>query len=162
MTVLPHRRPRQPQFTPATALLHAVRENTPHADVLPAFVDGDCAFRPYGYLWVRADGRWTPEQPDGRIARAARTSPPMTVVHRLTMDELPLIPDRSYTATFQTVDAPEPLGGDLVDGPTLREYCAVALKHGVVTVHLELPTDIVTFRYLPEYGVPDLFHLPVD
>ncbi|MFB6984579.1 hypothetical protein [Streptomyces sp. NPDC056304] len=135
----------------------------------PPFRDGDCVSCPRGIEWMRKSGRWiTPGQPHGLILSdrvvagwwQTRTMPDsrFALVHRLTPAETPLITGDHYTSSFHgwseahgvfSYDEP-------VSGPCLRSIACQAARTRTVSVHLELPSGIVTLHSRTEGDV--FFH----
>ncbi|MFF3957385.1 hypothetical protein ACFYY1_29850 [Streptomyces sp. NPDC001890] len=136
----------------------------------PPFRDGDCVSCPRGIEWMRKSGRWiTPGQPHGLILSdrvvadwwQTRMMPDsrFALVHRLTPAETPLlITGDHYASSFHgwsethgvfSYDEP-------VSGPYLRSIAWQAARTRTVSVHLELPSGIVTLHSRTEGDV--FFH----
>lgn len=120
----------------------------------PPFRNGDCVSCPDGMEWMRKDGRWIiPGQPNGLVLLdqtvtgwwQTRTMPGsrFALVHRLTPAETGLITGDHYTSSAFTngtfTESP-------VSGPWLRSTAQLAAHTRTVSVHLELPTGIVTLH----------------
>ncbi|MFE0778918.1 hypothetical protein [Streptomyces sp. NPDC058861] len=126
---------------------------------LPQFRDGDSLICPLGTEWMRHDGRWiVPGRPDGLSLNGqtitgwwrARHRPgsQFALVHRLTPTETSLITGDCYTSRSRlfslrtgTFTYAEP-----VSGPWLRRLARQLTHTRTVSVHLELPTGIVTLH----------------
>lgn len=130
----------------------------------PIFRDGDSVSCPDGMEWMRKDGRWIiPGQPNGlllldRVVTGwwrTRHQPGsrFALVHRLTPAETALITGDHYTGSTFTdgtfTEVP-------VSGPWLRSLAQWAVRTRTVSVHLELPTGIVTLHSRTEGDV--FFH----
>ncbi|MET7490186.1 hypothetical protein [Streptomyces sp. NPDC005538] len=120
----------------------------------PSFRDGDCVSCPRGIEWMRTFGRWiVPGQAHGLVLPdrvvtgwwRTRTVPGsrFALVHRLTPAETSLITDDHYTSSVLTGDvfSEEPVSGDW-----LRSLAWQAARTRTVSVHLELPSGIVTLH----------------
>ncbi|MGW6144399.1 hypothetical protein [Streptomyces sp. NPDC055140] len=132
---------------------------------LPPLRDGDCVSCPRGTEWMRYDGQWIlPSQPQGlvlpdRIVNAwwhTRTMPGsrFALVHRLTPGETRLITGDHYISSLFTGDA---FTETPVSGPWLRSIAWQAAHTRTVSVHLELPSGIIT---LHSQLVGDVFFHP--
>ncbi|MEU9761881.1 hypothetical protein AB0D98_19470 [Streptomyces sp. NPDC047987] len=136
----------------------------------PPFRNGDSVSCPRGTEWMRYDGRWIiPGRPDG-LSLPDRTvtgwwhtrhqpGSRFALVHRLTPNETSLITGDRYTSLSRllslrdgTFTYTEP-----VSGPWLRQLARQAARTRTVSVHLELPTGIVT---LHSRQVGDVFFHP--
>ncbi|MFF9158356.1 hypothetical protein ACF1AB_39720 [Streptomyces sp. NPDC014846] len=125
---------------------------------LPAFADGDCVSCPDGFLWWRRNGLWVkPGQPDGATVsdrmvtvwwwrRTRSGSRRFALVHTLAGHELGRIAAARYLGRYiEHVDtAHEQLCQQTVTGAWLRRFAAHAVRSRTTTVHLELPSGIVT------------------
>ncbi|MEU5239685.1 hypothetical protein ACH4UR_25510 [Streptomyces lydicus] len=143
------------------------------ATQLPKLVDGDCVSCPDGYLWVRHEGRWTmPGRPDSLSlnqatitrwwAQRAQPGSRVAVVHQLSAGETERIAARHYASSFH---APSTTQGqveirELVTGAWLRALATRTEAYPTVSVHLELPSGIVTLHSGGRWGVGDIFYLP--
>ncbi|MCZ1012029.1 hypothetical protein [Streptomyces lydicus] len=143
------------------------------ATELPKLVDGDCVTCPNGYLWVRHQGSWkTPDYPDAlslpedaiRHWWAQRDQPDsnVAVVHRLSAGEADRIAARHYASSLH---APSVTHGqveirELVTGAWLRALATRAELYRTVSVHLEMPSGIVTLHSDGRWGTGDIFYLP--
>lgn len=120
----------------------------------PSFRDGDCVSCPRGTEWMRWDGEWiVPGQPQSLVLPdrvvtgwwQTRTVPGsrFALVHRLTAAETSLITGGHYTSSVLTGDvfSEEPVSGDW-----LRSLAWQAARTRTVSVHLELPSGIVTLH----------------
>jgi hypothetical protein len=121
---------------------------------LPSFRDGDSVSCPLGTEWMRYDGRWiVPGQPDGLVLTdrtvtgwwPTRHQPgsQFALVHRLTAEETSLITGDRYISSHLTGDM---FTQDPVSGSWLRRLAWQAARTRTVSVHLELPTGIVTLH----------------
>ncbi|MFF2205170.1 hypothetical protein [Streptomyces sp. NPDC058145] len=137
---------------------------------LPVFRDGDCVLCPRGTEWMRRLSRWiAPGQPDGVFLTdrevtgwwRTRTMPgsQFTLVRRLTPTETRLIPGDRYLSRVRCLSLrkgaftyDEPVSGDW-----LRSIAWQAAQTRTVSVHLELPSCIVT---LHSSAVGDVFFHP--
>ncbi|MFJ9580641.1 hypothetical protein ACIRQF_30160 [Streptomyces sp. NPDC101191] len=133
----------------------------------PPFCDGDCVSCPRGTEWMRKFGRWiTPGQPHGlvlpdRVVTSwwkTRTMPgsKFALVHRLLPSETSLITGDHYVSSAFVGDAfcEEPVSGDW-----LRSIAWQSTRTRTVSVHLELPSGIVT---LHSRMVGDVFFQPAS
>lgn len=120
----------------------------------PPFRDGDCVSCPRGTEWMRNLGRWiTPGQPHGLVLpdrvvtgwwqTRAMPGSRFALVHRLTPGETSLITGEHYTSSSLTGDV---FSEEAVSGPWLRSLAWQAARTRTVTVHLELPSGIVTLH----------------
>lgn len=120
----------------------------------PPFRNGDSASCPRGTEWMRCDGRWiVPGQPHG-LTLPDRTvtgwwqtrhkpGSKVALVHRLTTAETDLITGDHYTSSVLTGDV---FSREPVSGPWLRSLARQAARTRTVSVHLELPSGIVTLH----------------
>ncbi|KOV73370.1 MULTISPECIES: hypothetical protein [unclassified Streptomyces] len=136
----------------------------------PPFRDGDCVSCPRGTEWLRHDGRWiVPGQPHG-LALADRTvtlwwqtrtlpGSRFALVHRLTPAETSLITGDHYSSSFRALSLRDGAFTytEPVTGAWLRSIAWQAARTRTVSVHLELPTGIVT---LHSRVVGDVFFHP--
>ncbi|MFJ5635222.1 hypothetical protein ACIQF5_21625 [Streptomyces goshikiensis] len=122
--------------------------------MLPPLRNGDSVSCPRGNEWMRYDGRWiVPGRPDG-LSLSDRTvtgwwhtrhlpGSRFALVHRLTSTETDLITHGRYISSHL-------IGGmwsqDPVSGSWLRQLAWEAALALPVSVHLELPTGIVTLH----------------
>ncbi|MFF7117391.1 hypothetical protein ACFY91_34485 [Streptomyces albogriseolus] len=126
---------------------------------LPPLRDGDSVSCPLGTEWMRSDGRWiVPGQPGGLTVddnvvtgwwhARHRPGSRFALVHRLIADETDGIIHDRYTSRSRllslrtgafTYDEP-------VTGVWLRSLARQAMRTRTVSVHLELPTGIVTLH----------------
>lgn len=135
----------------------------------PPFRNGDCVSCPLGTEWMRHHGRWiVPGQPQGlnlpdRVVTGwwqTRTMPDskFALVHRLTPQETDQITGDHYTSSFFHSEHD---GGafytEPVTGARLRSLAWQAARTRTVSVHLELPSGIVT---LHSRMVGDVFFRP--
>ncbi|MFI9771875.1 hypothetical protein ACIHJG_34175 [Streptomyces sp. NPDC052415] len=171
--------PHPPAFTP-------VRDDTPRiaaadfftrarsgraATALPPYSDGDCVSCPDGNLWVRHHGQWiTPGQPD-TLTVSDRTvtgwwwrrdlpgGRRFALVHRLTPDELGRIAAPRYLGRYiDHIDTPhECLHQRMVTGTWLQHHAAHVTRSRTTSVHLELPSGIVTVHSRTQ---GDIFYHP--
>ncbi|MCX4681395.1 hypothetical protein OG413_40065 [Streptomyces sp. NBC_01433] len=131
----------------------------------PPFRNGDCVSCPRGTEWTRQDGRWIdPRQPHGLVLTdrlvtgwwQTRRTPGsrFALVHRLAPAETPLIIGDHYTSSQFTgaTFSEEP-----VTGGWLRSIAWQAARTRTASVHLELPSGIVT---LHSQLVGDVFFHP--
>ncbi|MEU9416081.1 hypothetical protein [Streptomyces sp. NPDC048272] len=130
--------------------------------------DGDSASCPRGNEWMRRDGWWiipgqshgltladqtitgwwrTRYQPDSKFA----------LVHRLSPDETDWITAEHYTGSYLVG---EQLGQEPVSGAWLRAMAHHAAQSLNVSVHLELPSGIVTLH--SNYGDTFFHPAPAD
>ncbi len=126
--------------------------------MLPAFADGDCVTCPEGFLWWRQNGQWiNPVQPSGLTVsdptvtgwwwrRTRPGSRRFELVHTLAGYELDRIAAAHYLGRYiDHIDtAHEQLCQQTVTGAWLRYFAAHAIRSRSTTVHLELPSGIVT------------------
>ncbi|MFG3207389.1 hypothetical protein [Streptomyces sp. NPDC048192] len=138
---------------------------------LPPLRDGDCVSCPHGTEWMRALGQWiTPGKPHG-LALADRVitrwwqtralpSSQFALVHRLATEEIALITGDRYISSTRCLSLREGAFtyDEPVSGPWLRQLAWQATQSRTVSVHLELPTGIVT---LHSRLVGDVFFHPV-
>jgi hypothetical protein len=135
-------------------------------------VDGDTVLCPDGYLWVRSSGRWS--APEGELSRfylademiahwwekRAEAGSPVAVVHRLAAHELHLIPNRVYIAAPDQ-DAAGDLQEQVTGGQLLNGAAhLLGLPARTASIHLELPSGIVTFHSRSKLAPGDLVYLP--
>ncbi|MFE9252821.1 hypothetical protein [Streptomyces sp. NPDC007088] len=138
---------------------------------LPPFRDGDSVSCPVGVEWMRHDGRWiVPGQPGGltltdrTVAGWWRTrhrpGSQFALVHRLTPTETSLITGDCYTSRSRLLSVRDGAFTytEAVSGLWLRSLAWQAARTRTVSVHLELPTGIVT---LHSRLVGDVFFHPV-
>jgi hypothetical protein len=120
----------------------------------PPFRNGDCVSCPRGTEWMRQHGRWiTPGQPHGLALPdqavtdwwQTRTMPGsrFALVHRLTFQETDLITHGRYISSHLTGDM---FSREPVSGPWLRSLAWQAARTRTVSVHLEMPSGIVTLH----------------
>lgn len=120
----------------------------------PPFRDGDCVSCPRGTEWVRKSGRWiAPGQPHGLVLSdrtvtgwwQTRHKPGsrFALVHRLTPAEINLITHGHYTSSVLTGDV---FSQEKVSGTWLRSLAWQAARTRTISVHLELPSGIVTLH----------------
>ncbi|MFD6312022.1 hypothetical protein [Streptomyces nigra] len=124
---------------------------------LPPFRDGDSC--PLGNEWLRQDGRWIIQGRPGGLSLPDRTvtvwwhtrhwpGSHFVLVHRLTCQETRLIVGDRYTSRSRLLSLQE--GAFTYDEPVtgawLRYIAGQAVRTRTVSVHLELPTGIVTFH----------------
>ncbi|MEU6070623.1 hypothetical protein ABZ864_40835 [Streptomyces sp. NPDC047082] len=146
---------------------------TAHAlTVLPPFMDGDCVTCPEGWLWMRHHGQWvTPGHPDGLTLsdhmvtrwwqQRARPGTQFALVHRLAPNEVHRVAATRYNSHFHGLSI---TGGqfthqETVTGAWLRYQAAQATHSRTISVHLELPSGIVTIH---SRIVGDVFYRPAD
>ncbi|MFE1785991.1 hypothetical protein ACFW9F_26330 [Streptomyces sp. NPDC059506] len=121
---------------------------------LPPLRDGDSLSCPLGNEWMRHDGRWiVPGRPgcltlDDRTVTGwwhtrHRPGSRFALVHRLTARETDLITHGHYISSHLIDDT---FTQDPVSGPWLRQLARQAACTRTVSVHLELPTGIVTLH----------------
>ncbi|MGW3928731.1 hypothetical protein ACWECC_11575 [Streptomyces microflavus] len=120
----------------------------------PSFRNGNCASCPRGTEWMRQHGRWiTPGQPDG-LALTDRVvtgwwhtrmmpSSRFALAHRLVAAETLLITGDHYTSAVFADDA---FSKEPVTGAWLRSIAWQATRTRTISVHLELPSGIVTLH----------------
>ncbi|MGW3390523.1 hypothetical protein [Streptomyces cinereoruber] len=126
---------------------------------LPTLRDGDSLSCPLGNEWLRHDGRWiAPGRPDslalddqavtGWWHTRHRPGSRFALVHRLTPDETNLITGDSYTSRSHLLSLREGAFTytEPVSGPWLRQLARQITHTRTVSVHLELPTGIVTLH----------------
>ncbi|MFE0778071.1 hypothetical protein [Streptomyces sp. NPDC058861] len=126
---------------------------------LPPLRDGDSVSCPLGNEWLRHDGRWiAPGRPDGLALddRAVtgwwhtrhRPGSRFALVHRLTATETSLITGDRYTSLSHLVSLRDGAFTctEQVPGPWLRQMARQIARTRTVSVHLELPTGIVTLH----------------
>ncbi|MFD6335701.1 hypothetical protein ACFWGI_39790 [Streptomyces niveus] len=135
------------------------------ATTRPPYRDGDSVSCPRGREWMRKDGRWIiPGQPHGLVLVdqvvtgwwRTRTMPGsrFALVHRLTPAETTrLITGDHYTRSTFTDGT---FTREPVTGAWVRSIAWRAARTSTHTVHLELPTGIVTLHTL--FG--DMFFHP--
>ncbi|MFG3205319.1 hypothetical protein [Streptomyces sp. NPDC048192] len=134
------------------------------------FRDGDCALCPRGTEWMRHLGRWIiPGQPGGLTLPdeavtawwQTRTLPGsrFALVHRLTSEETPLIAGDHYTSRSHCLSVHDGAFTyhEPVTGAWLRSIAWQATRTRTVSVHLELPSGIIT---LHSRMVGDVFFHP--
>ncbi|MFH8257889.1 hypothetical protein [Streptomyces roseolus] len=125
----------------------------------PPFRDGDSLSCPLGYEWLRHDGRWiVPGLPDGPALddqavtgwwhTRHRPGSRFALVHRLTPTETSLITGDCYTSHSHLLSRRDGAFTytELVSGPWLRQLARQITRTRTVSVHLELPTGIVTLH----------------
>ncbi|MFD7867018.1 hypothetical protein [Streptomyces sp. NPDC059783] len=150
----PFHRPR----IPADFFTHA-RTGRARTALPPPFRDGDSVSCPQGAEWLRHEGRWiAPGQPDGLTLddqavtdwwhTRHRPSSRFALVHRLTPTETNLITNSRYTSHTRLLSL---RGGPFtytqqISGPLLRELARQIARTRTASVHLELPTGIVTLH----------------
>ncbi|MFJ5951387.1 hypothetical protein [Streptomyces noursei] len=121
---------------------------------LPPLRNGDSVSCPQGTEWMRYEGQWiVPGQPRSLILPdwmvtdwwQTRHTPGsrFALVHRLTVDETDLITHSHYTSSVLTGDR---FSQDPVSGPWLRSLAWQVARSRTVSVHLELPSGIVTLH----------------
>ncbi|MFF8618972.1 hypothetical protein [Streptomyces sp. NPDC015350] len=131
---------------------------------LPPFRDGDSVSCPLGTEWMRYDGRWIiPGQPGGLALTDEtvttwwhtryRPGSRFALVHRLTAAETDRITHDHYISSCLIGDM---FAQDPVTGTWLRQLARQATRTRTVSVHLELPTGIVTLHSRREGDV--FFH----
>ncbi|MEU1466352.1 hypothetical protein ABZ467_38305 [Streptomyces sp. NPDC005727] len=139
---------------------------------LPAFTDGDCISCPQGYMWWRQNGQWIkPTQPGGLTVSdrtvtgwwRQRTRPGsrrFALVHTLARHELHRIAAAHYIGrSIDHIDtAHEQLCQQTVTGTWLRYFAAHAIRSRTTTLHLELPSGIVTVHSRSQ---GDVFYHPL-
>ncbi|MFF8401727.1 hypothetical protein ACF06P_08850 [Streptomyces sp. NPDC015684] len=139
---------------------------------LPAFADGDCISCPQGYLWWRHNGQWIkPAQPNGLTVtdrtvtgwwrqRTLPGSRRFALVHTLASHELDRIAAAHYLGRYiDHIDtAHEQMCQQTVTGTWLRRFAAHAIHSRTTTVHLELPSGIVTVHSRTQ---GDVFYHPL-
>ncbi|MFD8666609.1 hypothetical protein ACFV1U_14550 [Streptomyces microflavus] len=126
---------------------------------LPPLRDGDSVSCPLGNEWMRHTGRWiTPGRPgdltlsDRDITAwwhtRHRPNSQFTLVHRLTPTETNLITGDRYTSRSRLLSlrAGAFTYTEHVSGPRLRDLTRQLTHTRTVSVHLELPTGIVTLH----------------
>jgi hypothetical protein len=134
----------------------------------PPFRDGDSVSCPLGNEWMRYDGRWiVPGQMGGPTLTdrtvtgwwQTRHTPDskFALVHRLTFQETHLITGDHYISSHLTGDE---FYQDPVSGPWLRSIAWQAARTRTVSVHLELPTGIVTLHSRSRFLAGDVFFHP--
>ncbi|MEV6400833.1 hypothetical protein AB0M39_39680 [Streptomyces sp. NPDC051907] len=137
-----------------------VRARTAHSLTgLPPFADGDCATAPGGYLWLRNHGRWAiPGHADGLSLtddtvtswwrRRPRTGSRFALVHRLRPNELHRITASRYDSRFhgESTTWGEFAYEEQITGDRLRAWAAQTVPCRTLSVHLELPSGIVTLH----------------
>jgi len=137
----------------------------------PAFRNGDCVSCPLGTEWMRQHGRWiVPRQPRGLNLPDSvvtgwwqtRKKPgsKFALVHRLTSDEAGMITGDHYTSSFFHNESETETGAfynEPASGTWLRSLAWQAARTHTVSVHLELPSGIVT---LHSRKVSDVFFHP--
>ncbi|KNE83286.1 hypothetical protein AB0B04_18950 [Streptomyces xinghaiensis] len=140
--------------------------------VLPPLTDGDCLSCPDGYLWVRQDGRWVlPGQADAVCVDDAtvaawwerhrfRPGTRFALVHRLTPHELHRISARCYLRAFTGLSTQQGafIHREVVTGARLFGQAAQVIQCRSASVHLEMPSGIITFH---SRLVGDVFHRPL-
>ncbi|MFF8431013.1 hypothetical protein ACF07Y_38950 [Streptomyces sp. NPDC016566] len=120
----------------------------------PSFRDGDSVSCPLGNEWMRYDGRWIVPGRVGSLSLTDRTvtgwwqtrhlqGSQFALVHRLTFQETDLITHGHYVSSHLTGDM---FVQDPVSGPWLRRLAWQAARSRTVSVHLELPSGIVTLH----------------
>lgn len=133
--------------------------------MLPPLRDGDSVSCPLGYEWMRYDGRWIVPGRPGGLSLPDRTvtgwwhtrhlpSSRFALVHRLTTRETDLITHDRYISSHLTGNA---FSQDPVSGLWLRHLAWQAALTLTASVHLELPTGIVTL-HSQQFG--DVFFHP--
>ncbi|MFH0245925.1 hypothetical protein ACGRHY_26720 [Streptomyces sp. HK10] len=138
---------------------------------LPPLRDGDSASCPQGTEWVRHDGRWiVPGRPGGLTLddrtvtgwwhTRHRPASKFVLVHRLNADETDRITGDRYTSRSHLLSLRDGAFTytEPVSGPWLRQLARQAARTHTISVHLELPTGIVT---LHSRLVGDVFFHPV-
>ncbi|MFD6471512.1 hypothetical protein [Streptomyces goshikiensis] len=126
---------------------------------LPPFRDGDTASCPLGNEWMRHDGRWiAPGRPGGLSLSDRevtvwwhtrhRPGSQFALVHRLTPTETSLITSDRYTSRSRLLSLRNGLFTytEQVSGQWLRELAWQIARTRTVSIHLELPTGIVTLH----------------
>ncbi|MFD5079669.1 hypothetical protein [Streptomyces sp. NPDC058371] len=120
----------------------------------PPFRDGDSVCCPLGNEWLRYDGRWIVPGRPGGLSLTDRTvagwwqtrhkpGSRFALVHRLACQETDLITGDHYISSHLTGDM---FSQDPVSGPWLRSLAWQAARTRTLSVHLELPTGIVTLH----------------
>ncbi|MEV4868542.1 hypothetical protein [Streptomyces syringium] len=120
----------------------------------PPFRNGDSVSCPRGTEWMRHNGQWiVPGQPHGLTLNDQavtgwwqtrhRPGSKFALVHRIISEETDLITGDLYTSSVLTggLFSREP-----VSGHRLRSLARQAARTRTVSVHLELPTGIVTLH----------------
>ena len=138
--------------------------------VLPLFADGDCVSCPDGYLWLRWHSQWVMpghagglSLTDGMVTawwrRRFRPGSRFALVHRLAPNEVHRITASRYTSHFHGLSTTrgEMTYAERVTGDALRHVAARVIGCRTVSVHLELPSSIVT---LHSRIVGDVFYRP--
>ncbi|MGZ2355705.1 hypothetical protein LRE75_03195 [Streptomyces sp. 372A] len=126
---------------------------------LPPFRDGDSVSCPQGFEWLRYNDRWiAPGRPnalaldDRQVSGWWHTrhqpSSRFALVHRLTPAETSLIAGDCYTSRSHilSLHKGEFTYAEQVSGPRLRGLARQLTRTRTVSVHLELPTGIVTLH----------------
>ncbi|MCX4681685.1 hypothetical protein OG413_41525 [Streptomyces sp. NBC_01433] len=126
---------------------------------LPPFRDGDSVSCPVGVEWMRHDGRWIVPGRTGGLTLTDRTvtgwwhtrhrpGSQFALVHRLTPTETSLITGDCYTSRSRVLSVRDGAFtyAEAVSGPWLRQLAWQAARTRTVSVHLELPTGIVTLH----------------
>ncbi|MER5378465.1 hypothetical protein [Streptomyces sp. NPDC002553] len=126
---------------------------------LPPFRDGDSVSCPLGNEWMRYDGRWiVPGRPDG-LSLPDRTvtgwwhtrhrpGSRFALVHRLTPAETSLITGDCYISRSRLLSLRDGAFTytEPVTGAWLRQLARQITRMRTVSVHLELPSGIVTLH----------------
>ncbi|MFE9250882.1 hypothetical protein [Streptomyces sp. NPDC007088] len=126
---------------------------------LPPFRDGDSLSCPLGNEWLRLEGRWIAPGWPGGLTLDDRTvtgwwhtrhrpGSRFALVHRLTPTESNLITGDCYTSRSRLLSLREGAFTytEPVSGPWLRQMARQIIRSRTVSVHLELPTGIVTLH----------------
>ncbi|MFH9249406.1 Mu transposase domain-containing protein [Streptomyces lydicus] len=156
----------------AAAFFTQAREGRAQA-APPPFRNGDSVSCPQGGEWIRHHGRWIiPGQLQGLNLHdwvvtswwQTRHTPgtKFALVHRLTAQETGLITGDHYTSCVLTGDT---FSQEPVSGPWLRWIAWQAAHTRTVSVHLELPSGIVTLHSRTVGGdvfFPPLLRLPAE
>ncbi|MCQ1580372.1 hypothetical protein [Streptomyces parvus] len=126
---------------------------------LPPFRDGDSVSCPQGTEWMRYDGRWiVPGWPGGLTLddrtvtgwwhTRHRPASKFALVHRLNADETDRITGDRYISRSRLLSLRDGAFTytEPVSGPWLRQLARQITCTRTVSVHLELPTGIVTLH----------------
>ncbi|MBM9624121.1 hypothetical protein [Streptomyces zhihengii] len=126
---------------------------------LPPFRDGDSASCPLGNEWMRHDGWWIVPGGPGSLVLDDRTvtgwwhtrhqpGHRFALVHRLAPTETSLITGDRYTSRSRPLSLRDGAFTytETVTGPWLRQLARQITRTRTVSVHLELPTGVVTLH----------------